>query len=89
VIVWDEKKRESNLRKHGFDFVDAYLVFDNPSKVTLVSPRGDEDRRQDVALVQALGRILALVYVEREGNVRIISFRAASKRERQRFAQQN
>lgn len=89
MIVWDEKKRESNLRKHGFDFVDAYLVFDNPSKVTLACPRGDEDRRQDVALVQALGRILALVYVEREGNVRIISFRAASKRERQRFAQQN
>lgn len=88
VIVWDEKKRESNLRKHGLDFVDAHLVYDNPSKLTLASPRSDEDRRKDVALVQAIGRILALVYVEREGNVRIISFRSVSKRERQRFAQQ-
>ena len=28
VIAWDEAKRRTNLRKHGFDFVDAELVFD-------------------------------------------------------------
>jgi uncharacterized DUF497 family protein len=24
---WDEAKRQSNLQKHGFDFVDAPTVF--------------------------------------------------------------
>ena len=28
VITWDEEKRRANLRKHGFDFVDAGTVFD-------------------------------------------------------------
>jgi uncharacterized protein len=28
VITWDEPKRRLNLRKHGFDFVDAELMFD-------------------------------------------------------------
>jgi uncharacterized DUF497 family protein len=34
VIVWDEGKRQSNLRKHGLDFADAHLVYDSPAKVT-------------------------------------------------------
>ena len=25
---WDEKKRKSNINKHGFDFVDAEKVFE-------------------------------------------------------------
>ena len=28
MITWDEEKRRANLRKHGFDFVDAEEVFD-------------------------------------------------------------
>ena len=27
-FIWDEAKRESNLRKHGLDFADAYRVFE-------------------------------------------------------------
>lgn len=28
--LWDERKRRSNLRKHGLDFVDAPRVFEGP-----------------------------------------------------------
>jgi len=28
---WDEGKRESNLKDHGFDFVDAEKVFEGPT----------------------------------------------------------
>ena len=28
---WNEKKRESNLKDHGFDFVDAEKVFEGPT----------------------------------------------------------
>jgi uncharacterized DUF497 family protein len=32
VFVWDEAKQKSNLKKHGLDFKDADLVYDNPDK---------------------------------------------------------
>jgi len=34
-FVWDEAKRKSNLSKHGLDFNDAHLVYDNPGQVYL------------------------------------------------------
>jgi uncharacterized protein len=85
VIVWDEAKRQANLAKHGLDFADAHLVYDNPEKVTFTSPRGTEDRRLDVVMVQVAGRILTLVYVERGTDIRVISFRFASRRERRAY----
>ncbi len=29
-FVWDERKNRINIRKHGFDFVDAAKVFAGP-----------------------------------------------------------
>lgn len=87
VIVWDENKRKSNLAKHGLDFADAFLVYENPEKLTLLSSRKDEDRRLDVAMIEVQGMVLALVYTERGQHVRVISFRIASRRERRRYAE--
>jgi uncharacterized DUF497 family protein len=50
VLVWDETKRLSNLKKHGLDFRDAHLVYDNPDKCTYDASREDEYRLMDVAL---------------------------------------
>ncbi len=35
---WDEQKRKTNIRKHGFDFRDAWKVFNSPLLV------GPDDR---------------------------------------------
>ena len=32
---WDKRKNQINLAKHGFDFADAYLVFNMPMVVEL------------------------------------------------------
>jgi uncharacterized protein len=32
---WDERKNQSNLAKHGFDFADAYLIFNMPMVIEL------------------------------------------------------
>jgi uncharacterized DUF497 family protein len=85
VYEWDEAKREANLRKHGLDFLDAYIVYENPEKVTYPSTRRGERRFQDVALVEVDGNVLSLAYVMRGGNVRVISFREASRRERRDY----
>lgn len=82
MYEWDEAKREANLRKHGLDFDDADKVFENPSRVTFeVEVRG-EVRWLDIALVETDGIVLALVYTVRGYNIRIISFRKASRKER-------
>ena len=82
MITFDEQKRQSNLEKHGLDLADAGLVYDAPNKITLVSPRHGEARKQDIALVEVIGVVLALVYVERGEEVRAISLRRASRLER-------
>lgn len=37
---WDEGKNEVNIDKYGFDFTDAYRIFDLPMAVEL-DERGD------------------------------------------------
>lgn len=85
MFVWDEAKRKSNLKKHGLDFRDAHLVYDNPDKCTYDASRDDEYRLMDIALAVLKGRLLTLVYAERGEEVRVISFRHASREERKQY----
>ena len=87
MFVWDEAKRESNLRKHGLDFRDAHFVYDNPDKCTYESSRQGERRSLDLAFAVVKGLLLALVYTERGDDVRVISFRPASREERKQYEQ--
>ncbi|MFN2577724.1 MAG: BrnT family toxin [Pyrinomonadaceae bacterium] len=70
---WNPKKAAGNLRKHGIDFADAATIFedDNPEK-----------RRWITIGVDALARILVVVYTWREANICIISARYATASER-------
>jgi len=86
MIIYDEAKRQANLAKHGLDLADAALVYDAPDKITLQSPRQGEERLMDIAMVEVMGVVLVLVYVERGADVRAISLRRASKQERKLYA---
>ncbi|MGO9339831.1 MAG: BrnT family toxin [Terracidiphilus sp.] len=85
MFIWDEAKRKSNLEKHGLDFVDAHLVYDNPDKLTYDSSRKGERRLLDLAFALVKGRLLALIYTERGHDVRVILFRTASREEREQY----
>jgi uncharacterized protein len=87
AYAWDEAKRKSNLKKHGLDFRDAYLVYENLDKCTYDASRGDEYRLMDVALAVVRGRLLTLVYTEEDDEVRVISFRNSSRTERRQYEQ--
>jgi uncharacterized DUF497 family protein len=39
---WDEAKRDSNLIKHGVDFLLAEMLFDGCPVITAPSPRATE-----------------------------------------------
>ncbi|MDR0842909.1 MAG: BrnT family toxin [Acidobacteriota bacterium] len=86
-LEFDPTKDALNIEKHGISLADAMLVYEARNKLTLQSPRRDEDRLMDVAMVDAVGVVLVLVYVERGAAVRAISLRRASKTERVLYEQ--
>lgn len=87
MITWDESKRQGNIAKHSIDFVDAESIFDFPM-VTREDDRYYEDgeqRFQSLALLQ--GRIVFVVWVERESGAHIISIRKAERHEQKIYLQ--
>jgi uncharacterized DUF497 family protein len=87
VFVWDEPKLKSNLEKHGLDFKDAHLVYDNPEKYTYDSSRKGERRWMDIAVAVIHGKLLTLIYTERGDQIRVISLRPASREELEQYEQ--
>lgn len=86
-FTFDPNKDAANIEKHGLSLADAPLEFNAPDKLTLESPRGDEPRLMDVALVEVASVVLVLVYVMRQPDtLRAISLRRASKQERTLYA---
>jgi uncharacterized protein len=85
VFIWDEAKRKSNLEKHGLDFKDAHIIYDDPDELTYDTSRKGERRLLDMAFAVVKGKLLALVYTMRGDDVRIISFRPASREEREQY----
>ena len=74
AFEWDEKKRISNLEKHGIDFVDAIAIFDGPCLETLTD-RHVYGEERSICYGQMEGRVLAVVCTMREVSRRIISAR--------------
>jgi len=86
-IVWDDFKRESNLEKHGLDFIDAPLVLESPFRLDVEVVRSGEKRTQSIAYVFDVLTVLTVVHTLREDSLRIISFRTASELERSLYHQ--
>ncbi|WP_410343133.1 BrnT family toxin [Thioalkalivibrio sp.] len=84
VYAWDEAKRQQNLSKHGLDFLDADLVLESPYRLEVDSERSGERRRQAFAYVSEVLTVLTVVYLPGD-TLRIISFRPANRREREKY----
>ena len=81
---WDPKKAKQNLRKHGIAFSDAASVFFDDSANTIEDINPEEERFATLGM-DALGRVLVLVYTWREDNIRMISARKATEKERKQY----
>ena len=80
-VEWDDEKNEINRRKHGIRFETAALVFADRNRIEYYDARHsiDEDRFVVLGLV---GKVLFVVYTEREDASRLISARLATPTER-------
>ena len=81
---WDPNKADRNLRKHGVDFVDAAIAFDEDRAITLPDEHPMEERYLTFG-TDAQGRVLAISYALKGSTIRIISARTATSRERAQY----
>lgn len=80
-MKWDESKRKSNITKHGLDFSNADCVLESPFRLDIDTIRNNENRTQSFAYVYNYLAVLSVVHTGNEK--RIISFRKASREERE------
>lgn len=87
LFEWDPNKRLRNAVKHRLDFEDAWRVLESPVCWDLPTWLVEgEQRRMAIAFMPEVQAVLVLVYVVRDSVVRCISFRHASRREREEYS---
>lgn len=84
VAEWDPDKAAANQRKHGVDLADAETALRDEMALTM--PDDDPEGERFVTLgIDALGRLLVVVYEWRDEDVRLISARKANRSERRQY----
>ena len=79
---WDPRKARTNERKHGVSFEEAASCFSDPSGLDFYDEEHSEEEDRYILLASSnRGRVLVVVYTEREDRIRIISARKATPRE--------
>ncbi len=81
---WDPTKAASNVHKHGIRFADAVAVLEDDRAITVSDDSTDEQRWATIGM-DAVGRIVVVVYTWRGESIRIISARQATQREGRQY----
>ena len=81
---WDEIKAASNFTKHGATFDEASTVFADPLAIIFDDDAHSQTELREIIIGHSILERLLLVSFTERGNdiIRIISARAATKRER-------
>ena len=84
-LSWNETKRQINLQKHGLDFASAGVVLDSRYRLDIPVVRGAELRTMSMSYAMGFLAVLTVVHTARDASIRIISFRRASREEREAY----
>lgn len=87
MIPWDEAKRVSNLAKHGLDFASV-VHFEFDTALHEIDDRENYGEVREIAIGWCGLRLCFPVFVRRGNDeMRVISFRKATKQEVRRYAE--
>jgi uncharacterized protein len=78
MITWDESKRKINIRKHQIDLAELESAFDFPM-ITVEDDREAYGELRLQSLAMWRGRIIFLVWTERQDAAHLISCRYANR----------
>lgn len=84
MVTYDEAKRLANLNKHGIDLAQCAPVFDAPM-LTEEDKRGCYEEQRLKSLAWLNGRVVVLIWTDREEGPRLISCRYGDKSETNRY----
>ena len=84
---WNPDKAQTNLKKHGVSFPEAATVFADSLSFTFSDPDHSIGEQRYITMgVSRSNRLLIVAHTERQNNIRIISARLATKKERKFYA---
>lgn len=82
----DPDKADSNLEKHGVPFDEAATAFGDPLSLTIADPDHSLDEERFVLIGHSFsGRLVVVAHTDRDGRIRVISARIATKNERRSY----
>lgn len=90
-VTWDAAKAQTNIAKHGVSFAQAATVLLDPLALTVFDAvHSDTEERWFTLGVASEGKLLAVCHTYRptgptSARVRIVSARAATRREREQY----
>lgn len=87
-FVWDERKADSNLKKHGVSFHEAASVFYDDRAVIITDPLHSLGEERFILLGRGVeDRLLVVVhlYWEHDEVIRIVSARMATRLETNQY----
>jgi len=79
AFEFDESKSQANLSKHGINFIDAQLLWDDPRLLEIPAKTEDEPRFLVIGLIN--GKHWSAVLTYRGENIRLISIRRSRTEE--------
>ena len=89
-FVWDDKKAESNFKKHGVRFTEAASIWLDFNSIEIPDENysDNEERWIRLGFSESL-RVLVVVFVEKieREQIRIISARKANKLEKKTYSE--
>jgi len=90
IFEWDEKKNQSNQKKHGVSFEEAVTVFFDPNQLSIpdIEHSDYEERWVTIGLSKKLKTLVVihLSLTDRSNQtIRVISARKADKTERKQY----
>ena len=86
LFEWDPNKAKENVAIHGISFDEASTAFRDTLSLAIYDPLHSEEEDRLVLIGNShKDRLLVVVHTERDDNIRLISARKASKKERKQY----
>jgi hypothetical protein len=79
---WDKSKAKRNIAKHKISFEEASTVFGDPFSITIENPIHSYAEERFITMGSSFrGKIIVVIHCDKGDTIRIISARAATRRE--------
>ena len=86
IYEWDLEKARANFKKHLLDLEEATTVFLDPLAITFPDMDHSAAESRELTIGCTIeGRLAFVSHCEREGRIRIISARPATRSERKQY----